>query len=166
MPGKIVSITINQGGTARQSTLTGGTERLVSSTAADYTTTGTAVGSASTTGWTAADFTGTEYTFFAIQRGANAAYISSIVIEYDASSLAVSNINKSKKYLVKNTSVHNELVFATKSDVKVFNANGQVVKSASVNENTSLNVSELPNGMYIVSGTVDGQPVTQKVMKK
>ena len=83
-----------------------------------------------------------------------------------ATALAVTDINKTKKYLVKATSVSNELIFTTKSDVKIFNSNGQIVKSAAVNENTSLNVSELPRGMYIVSGTVDGEGVSQKVIKK
>lgn len=80
--------------------------------------------------------------------------------------LAVPDIKKSKKSLVKNTSVENELVFAAKSDVKVYNVNGQVVKSASVNENTSLNVSTWPKGIYIVSGNVDGEAVSQKIIKK
>ena len=44
--------------------------------------------------------------------------------------------------------------------------NGQVVKTANVTENSRLNVSELPKGIYIVSGTVNGQAVSQKVMKK
>lgn len=80
--------------------------------------------------------------------------------------LAVYDANTSKKSLVKNTSVENDLVFAAKSDVKVYNVNGQIVKSASVNENTSLNVSTWPKGIYIVSGNVDGEAVSQKIIKK
>lgn len=87
-------------------------------------------------------------------------------VSWTVATLAVNDINKAKKSLVKATSVTNELVFAAKSDVKVFNTNGQIVKSASVNENTSLNVNDLPKGMYIVSGTVDGEAVSQKVIKK
>lgn len=79
--------------------------------------------------------------------------------------LAVADLNKSKKSLIKNTSVQNEVVFAAKSDIKIFNSNGQVVKSAAVNENTSLNVSELPKGMYVVYGNIDGEVVSQKFMK-
>ena len=44
--------------------------------------------------------------------------------------------------------------------------NGQVVKSASVNENTSLNVADLAKGMYIVTGTVNGKAVSEKIIKK
>lgn len=87
------------------------------------------------------------------------------VIWTAASTLAVTDLNKSKKSLIKNTSVKNELVFAAKSEIKIFNANGQVVKSAAVNENTSLNVSELPKGMYVVYGNIDGEVVSQKFLK-
>lgn len=83
-----------------------------------------------------------------------------------STALGISELSKSKKSLVKNTSVENDLVFAAKSDVKVYNVNGQVVKSASVNENTSLNVSTWPKGIYIVSGNVDGEAVSQKIIKK
>ena len=92
--------------------------------------------------------------------------VTSFSVTYDATTLSVPDIKKSKQSLVKNTSVENDLVFAAKSDVKVYNVNGQVVKSASVNENTSLNVSTWPKGIYIVSGNVDGEAVSQKIIKK
>ena len=44
--------------------------------------------------------------------------------------------------------------------------NGQVVKSASVSENKSLEVADLASGMYIVTGTVEGQAVSTKIIKK
>ncbi|MDO5616131.1 MAG: T9SS type A sorting domain-containing protein [Cruoricaptor ignavus] len=91
--------------------------------------------------------------------------MTSLDITYETT-LSVADINVAKKTLVKNTQVTNELVFAAKSDVKVINMNGQVVKSVSVNENTSVNVSELPKGVYIVTGNVAGQAVSQKVIKK
>lgn len=71
-----------------------------------------------------------------------------------------------KKSLVKNTSVSNEIVFGAKSEVKVYNIAGQVVKTASVSENQSLNVSDLKEGTYIVAGTVNGQLVSEKIIKK
>ncbi len=43
---------------------------------------------------------------------------------------------------------------------------GQVVKTASVSENQSLNVSDLQQGTYIVTGTVNGKNVSEKVIKK
>ena len=44
--------------------------------------------------------------------------------------------------------------------------NGQVVKSATVAEGTSMNVSSLTPGMYIVTGSVNGKAVSQKIIKK
>ncbi len=80
--------------------------------------------------------------------------------------LAVGDVKATKANLVKNTVINNEIIFGETSKVSVFNMNGQVVKSANVTENSRLNVSELPKGIYIVSGTVNGQAVSQKVMKK
>lgn len=169
LPGRIVSVTINSVGTARNFTFTGGTAgRLVNSTSADYTVTGgTQVGAASATGWTAADFAGTNYTYFAIKSAvSNVAYITSIDIVYEDPTMAVGNANASKVNFVKNTVVDSNILFAAKADVQVVNMNGQVVKSASVNENTALNVADLAKGMYIVSGTVNGKAVSVKIIKK
>lgn len=80
--------------------------------------------------------------------------------------LGTGNNNASKASLVKNTVVANTILFAAKADVQVINANGQVVKTASVNENTALDVTSLAKGMYIVTGTVNGQAVSQKIIKK
>lgn len=102
-----------------------------------------------------------------IATSAKRAYIDNVIVETVVDgSLAVTDINNTKKTLVKNTQVDSSIVFAAKSDVKVYNVNGQVVKSASVNENTSLNVSTWPKGIYIVSGNVDGEAVSQKIIKK
>lgn len=168
LPGRIVSITINSVGTAQVSSLFGGTTgRLVNSTAANYTVTGgTQVGAASSTGWTATDLEGTNYTYFAIKRGASVSYISSIEVVYEDATMDVVDANASKAKLVKNTVVDSNIIFAAKADVKVINANGQVVKTASVNENTTLDVASLAKGMYIVTGTVNGQVVSQKIIKK
>ena len=67
---------------------------------------------------------------------------------------------------MKNNVVDNNILFSAKADVKVISMNGQVVKSASVNENTTLDVASLAKGMYIVTGTVNGQAVSQKIIKK
>lgn len=168
LPGRIVSITINSGGTAQVSSFYGGsTGRLVNNVAADYAVTGgTQVGTASSTGWTSTDFTGTNYTFFAIKRGANASYITSIDIVYETSSLSVSDINSAKFSLVKNTLVEDAVFFGAKADVKVYNMNAQVVKSAAVSETKNLDVADLQPGMYIVTGTVNGEAVSQKILKK
>ncbi len=81
--------------------------------------------------------------------------------------LAVSDLSKTKGSFIKNTFVKNEEITfgAQVKDVKVYNMYGQVVKTASVKENESLNVAELQKGNYIVTGTVNNQPVSQKILK-
>lgn len=68
---------------------------------------------------------------------------------------------------VKNTFVkNNEIAFgSTANDVKVYNMSGQVVKNASVKANGTVNVSDLPKGNYIVTGTVNDKAVSQKILK-
>lgn len=75
------------------------------------------------------------------------------------------DIVKSSSF-VKNTIVENTLNFATKADVQVFDMVGREVKKASVSENHSLDMSGLSKGMYIVTGLVNGQKVSEKVIKK
>jgi hypothetical protein len=68
---------------------------------------------------------------------------------------------------VKNSFVKNsEITFgADVKDVKVFNMFGQLVKEASVKQNGTVNVAELAKGNYIVTGTVNNEPVSQKILK-
>jgi hypothetical protein len=99
-----------------------------------------------------------------IQKGStNALYVDDI--QSDAS-LAVIDTNKSKTTLVRNTKVNNEISFGEKANVKIYNVSGSLVKSASVEKNTSLNVSSLPKGVYVVTGEVNGQSVSQKIVKE
>ncbi|GAB1346406.1 T9SS type A sorting domain-containing protein [Cloacibacterium normanense] len=93
----------------------------------------------------------------------NALYVDDI--QSDAS-LAVIDTNKSKTTLVRNTKVTNEINFGEKANVKIYNVSGSLVKSASVEKNTSLNVSSLPKGIYVVTGEVNGQSVSQKIVKQ
>ncbi|KIC63192.1 lamin tail domain-containing protein [Chryseobacterium taiwanense] len=81
--------------------------------------------------------------------------------------LAVSDFGKEKSLFVKNTFVkNNEIVFgANAKDVKVFNMFGQVIKTASVKADGTLNVSDLAKGNYIVTGTVNNEAVSQKILK-
>lgn len=80
--------------------------------------------------------------------------------------LAVADFKKVKGSFVKNTFVENEVSFGSKSEINVYNMNGQVVKSASVSETKNLDTSDLNSGNYIITGTVDGKPVSQKIIKK
>ncbi len=105
--------------------------------------------------------------FIAVKVGKNEAYnldLDNFLI--NSSSLAVVDINKSKTALVKNTSVSDNLFFAKTADVKIINTAGQVVKEVKATEGSSVNVSSLAKGMYIVTGTVNGEAVSQKIIKK
>lgn len=87
-------------------------------------------------------------------------------LKLTAGSLATIDINATTANLVKNTIVSNEIIFGQAAKVSVVNMNGQVVKSAEVTENSKLNVSDLSKGMYIVTATINGKSVSQKIVKK
>lgn len=94
--------------------------------------------------------------------------ISNLVVKVYEQTLAVSDFKSLKRPdLVKNTFVkNNEITFgADVKDVKVFNMFGQLVKEASVKANGTVNVAELTKGNYIVTGTVNNQAVSQKILK-
>lgn len=80
--------------------------------------------------------------------------------------LATNDVAKSKINLVKNTVVKDVLNFGAKADVQFVNMNGQVVKSVSVENGTSLDVSSLAKGVYIIKGKVNGETVSQKIVKQ
>ena len=80
--------------------------------------------------------------------------------------LAANDVAKSKINLVKNTVVKDVLNFGAKADVQFVNMNGQVVKSVSVENGTSLDVSSLAKGVYIIKGKVNGETVSQKIVKQ
>ena len=75
-------------------------------------------------------------------------------------------IAKLKFNLVRNSKVTNEITFGEKANIKIYNVSGSLVKSASVEKNTSLNVSSLPKGVYVVTGEVNGQSISQKIVKE
>ena len=93
----------------------------------------------------------------------NALYVDDI--QSDAS-LAVIDTNKSKTTLVRNTKVNNEISFGEKANVKIYNVSGSLVKSASVENGTTLDVSSLSKGIYIIKGDVNGETVVQKIIKQ
>jgi hypothetical protein len=79
--------------------------------------------------------------------------------------LSTVNLNSTKGNLLKNTSVKDALQFAAKATIQIINSNGQVVKSAFVDNNSTLDISFLPKGMYLVKGTLDGEQFVQKIIK-
>lgn len=81
--------------------------------------------------------------------------------------LALGEVLPSKYRMIKNTFVQDEeIIFgADVKDVKIYTLTGHVVKTGSVKEGSVLNVAELAKGNYIVTGTVNNQPVSQKILK-
>ncbi len=81
--------------------------------------------------------------------------------------LAVSDLSKTNGTFVRNSFVkNNEITFGAEAkDVKVYTMSGQLVKTASVKENESVSVAELAKGNYIITGTVNNKPVSQKILK-
>lgn len=80
--------------------------------------------------------------------------------------LAATDTKIIKHRFIKNSVIDNAIEFTSKTNVKIYNVSGQLVKSAAVNEGTSLDVSALAKGVYVVTGEVDGQSVSQKIIKK
>ncbi|MBT2623157.1 T9SS type A sorting domain-containing protein [Chryseobacterium sp. ISL-6] len=97
---------------------------------------------------------------------AGAIRVDNVTISGTGNTLAVSNINNLKYNFIKNTFIKDGgITFGTPvKDVKVYNIYGQIVKTASIKENATLNVSELQKGNYFVTGIVNGQPISQKVL--
>ena len=92
-----------------------------------------------------------------------------VVTTYPSSVLATTDVIKSKNIFLKNSMVDNTLSFQTKGNasVKVYNANGQLVKSATISaQNANVNVANLPKGNYVVTAELNGETVSQKILKK
>jgi hypothetical protein len=100
------------------------------------------------------------------------AYNNATVVAFDdfsvtSGTLAIGEVLPSKYRMIKNTFVKNEEITfgADVKDVKIYTLTGQIVKTASVKDGATLNVAELAKGNYIVTGTVNNQPVSQKILK-
>ena len=92
-----------------------------------------------------------------------------VVTTYPSSVLATTDVIKSKNIFLKNTMVDNTLSFQTKGNatVRVYNTNGQLVKSATISaQNANVNVANLPKGNYVVTAELNGETVSQKILKK
>lgn len=147
------------------STVEGAIVVTVGTTSKEITYTALMAGSAETK-WVEFPNIGTAATKVTIATKAKRAYIDNVKIETYIVSLAAIDATKTKANLVKNTIVSNELIFGATAKVSVYNAAGQVVKTAEVIENSKLDVSTLAKGTYIVTGVVNGQTVSQKIIKK
>ena len=97
--------------------------------------------------------------------------VDDVVINGTTKSIPLGTIDniKEKNIFLKNTMVDNTLSFQTKGNasVKVYNANGQLVKTANVSaQNANVNVANLPKGNYVVTAELNGETVSQKILKK
>ncbi|WP_419869934.1 T9SS type A sorting domain-containing protein [Chryseobacterium sp. CT-SW4] len=82
-------------------------------------------------------------------------------------SLAVKDIQKSKTDFVRNTFVqHGEIIFGPGvSTIRIYDNLGKIVKESALKVNKKLNISELPKGNYLVTGIINNNPVSQKILK-
>lgn len=80
--------------------------------------------------------------------------------------LGTAEIPHSKHRLIKFSVVDSSLTFATKSAVEIYDVNGKLIRKADVNDNTTLNVSDLAAGVYFVKGLANGSLSSQKFIKK
>lgn len=83
------------------------------------------------------------------------------------STLAVADFKKITPNFVKNTLVKNdEIIFGSDvKDIKVYTLSGAIVKTGDVKNGSTLNVAELAKGNYIITGIVNNQAVSQKILK-
>ncbi|ASW75954.1 T9SS C-terminal target domain-containing protein [Chryseobacterium piperi] len=93
--------------------------------------------------------------------------VDNVTISGTGEALSVSDVNSVKPNFIKNTFVKDdEIIFgAPVRDMKVYNMYGMIVKQTSVKEGETINVSELQKGSYIVTGIVNNEPVSQKILK-
>lgn len=104
--------------------------------------------------------------FFEAEATTGTFSVDDVVISGTAGVLAaVSDVTKANSTLVNNTVVGESISFAKTADIQIINAAGQVVKAAKVTEGSTLNVSSLAKGVYIVTGSVNGEKVSQKIIK-
>ena len=98
--------------------------------------------------------------------GTGTVTLDNLVVKTYTPSLSTIDFNSQKLNLVKNTKVTNEITFGEKANVKIYNLSGSLVKSVSVENGTSLDVSSLAKGVYIIKGKVNGETVSQKIVKQ
>ncbi|WP_312088653.1 lamin tail domain-containing protein [Chryseobacterium sp.] len=83
--------------------------------------------------------------------------------------LAVTDLQSTahKYKFVQNTFVkEDEIVFGTEvKDIKIYSLSGQLIKTSESKYAKYLNVADLQKGNYIITATIDNQPVSQKIIK-
>ncbi|MCS3530446.1 lamin tail domain-containing protein [Chryseobacterium sp. JUb7] len=81
--------------------------------------------------------------------------------------IAETDFNDFKYNFIQNSFVkENEIIFGGEiQNVKIYNMFGQMVKKSSTRPIYNLDVTDLPKGNYIVTGTINNEPVSQKILK-
>lgn len=94
-------------------------------------------------------------------------WIDKITIEEGTSTAIDEDIKQATLKLFPNpaTSQLNLQADGVINNVEIYNISGQKIMDAELSNN-NISVSELPNGVYILSAVVDGQPVLKKFMKQ
>ena len=98
--------------------------------------------------------------------GTGTVTLDNLVVKTYTPILSTIDFNSQKLNLVKNTKVNNEINFGEKANVKIYNLSGSLVKSVSVENGTTLDVSSLAKGVYLIKGDVNGETVVQKIIKQ
>ena len=98
--------------------------------------------------------------------GTGTVTLDNLVVKTYTPILSTIDFNSQKLNLVKNTKVTNEITFGEKANVKIYNLSGSLVKSVSVENGTTLDVSSLAKGVYLIKGDVNGETVVQKIIKQ
>ena len=98
--------------------------------------------------------------------GTGTVTLDNLVVKTYTPILSTIDFNSQKLNLVKNTKVNNEINFGEKANVKIYSTNGLLVKSASVDKNSSLNVSSLSKGMYLVTVENNTNKTSRKIIKQ
>ncbi|MCX8532728.1 T9SS type A sorting domain-containing protein [Chryseobacterium luquanense] len=102
---------------------------------------------------------------YSVGSGLGTVYYDDVNLQVGAT-LGTAEIPHSKHRLIKFSVVDSSLTFATKSAVEIYDVNGKIVRKADVNDNTTLNVSDLAAGVYFVKGLANGSLSSQKFIKK
>lgn len=97
---------------------------------------------------------------------AKRAFIDNVKLVTNLGNVSIVNTSVPKITLVENTLVDATLYFRAKANIQIINANGQVIRTAVVDNSNKLDVAALAKGLYIIKGEVNGKIISQKIIKK
>ncbi len=88
--------------------------------------------------------------------------------EVTESTLAIDEVVNKNKNILSNTFVIDQFKVLSnqKTIVDIYSLNGQLIKTVRVSPQNSVNISNLPHGVYIIKVVEGNQTYTQKIVKK